>query len=217
MQYAAQDAVEQAAEGFRFTQGWGSVGTIVVALVALVVSAHFNRRTLGEADGRHEVQRRDDYNDHVRNAAVDIATACMEWMQIDSAYRTGLEMMLDARTAGNRVEEQLAEQFARTKDNEFFPAERRMRSALYSMHLLTRSPHIDPHISAMLHAVDKLRPIINGIEYPDDASVRSGREMLEAKSTVIREQLAHVVNNTREHFPFTLPDPAERKRRFRTA
>ncbi len=214
MKETVQQVTEQADEGFRFTQGWGSVGTIVIALVALTVSAYYNRRTLAEAERRQTEQRRDDYNHHVRTAAVEIATACMEWMQIDSGYRIGLKLMLDARTAENRVEEELAQQFARTKDNEFFPAERRMRSALYSMHLLTRSPHIDPHISTMLRAVDELRPTINDINYSDAASVRSGCETLKKRSDVLREQLAHVVNNARAHFPFTLLDSAEQKQRW---
>jgi hypothetical protein len=47
-----------ACEGFRVTQGWGSVGTIIVAVLAIIASSYWNYRTLQRSAATLELAER---------------------------------------------------------------------------------------------------------------------------------------------------------------
>ncbi|MGN7132518.1 hypothetical protein ACTHQY_04500 [Rhodococcoides corynebacterioides] len=217
MQETVQQVTEHADEGVRFTQGWGSVGTIVVALLALTVALIYNRRTLASAAARHRTDRedswkrhrtdrRDSFNAQVRDAAVGVSTAVIEWGSIASEFRVTMKIMADSLDEGRFDNATQAENHARTRDDALRPAERRMRGALYTVHLLNAGKHIDPHVSAMLTTVDELRPLLNGIDYIDTSSVRSGIDTLGALWDSLDDAHARIMNNAREHFTFALPD-----------
>lgn len=60
---------------WQWTPAWGNLATVTVAIVAIAVSAWFNRRTLRRAAAQFSQQRRDDLNEALRKEIADLSSA----------------------------------------------------------------------------------------------------------------------------------------------
>ncbi|MFD6056836.1 hypothetical protein [Rhodococcus wratislaviensis] len=193
------------AEPFRFTQGWGSAGTITVALVGIAVSAWFNRKTLTKADNRHNTDRMDAYKDAARKAIADISTAVMDWGTAMQRQRMYMKILADELDQGNELEAAQTTQYLRDFDSETQrPAALTLHTALISARLLTSDSKIAPAVNSMLTALIELRPTINAADYSDTASLRGCHDALGEHRDTINQGLTDLLNVGQREFEFHL-------------
>ncbi|WP_143545994.1 MULTISPECIES: hypothetical protein [unclassified Rhodococcus (in: high G+C Gram-positive bacteria)] len=201
-------SAEEPAEGFRFTQGWASIGTITVGVLALVIATIYNRTTLIVSAERHTMDRRDKYNESVRKSVVAIATEVLEWTGHCSFQFVGMDLLSEdiARPKAQNSTERIRTSLTTANREEFIPAHRRLHSALFATRLLTTDEAIAPVVNKMLAALYGVREIRQTTDYDSPDSLLVSRTQLKEVYEAIIFGMEELEQVTVVKFPFVLED-----------
>lgn len=174
MSYAITETL---ASGFRFTQGWGSVGTILVGLLAVGTAAYWNRRTLARSDERYAADHHDAHLAKMREVVVDVAHKTTAWAHTVVEHRAQIrrtflpgggrpETQEDATKAEFRIREAANRQSAAQGD---------LRRSLWAAQLVVDDPALYQSIVDTLETQEKVR----AVKYPawDESLIESTDEM----------------------------------------
>ncbi|MDV8056476.1 hypothetical protein [Rhodococcus sp. IEGM 1343] len=159
-------------EAFRFTQGWASIGTVLVGLLAVAVASYWNHRTLKRADERYRSDAEAAHDDKVRDVIVEVVHATTLWAFAAKEYCDLIIREFEAlKTApdpetGQVLMSQL-EEHVRKEVRLLSSTQNDLRRALWTAQLVVDDEFV---LSALAETVELLgirKPVDRSVQWPD--------------------------------------------------
>ncbi|NKR50158.1 hypothetical protein GS545_13140 [Rhodococcus hoagii] len=188
-------------------QTFGTVLAAGAAVVAVGVAVYYSRRTLNLSTEQHRVDRKDAFNEKVRDAVVAVGTEVMSWgstVEEQTALLNFLASIKDGTVTSTVAPDEVELKIRTTDMDATRPAQARLNTALMSLRLLTKNEVVAPRAQAMLETLDEVRPTINAFTYADPSSLRGNADKLQSFITTIYDNLTVLLKDARKEFPFIL-------------
>ncbi|MFC3966178.1 hypothetical protein [Nocardia jiangsuensis] len=189
-----------AVEGFRYTPGWGSLGTITVGVLAVAVASFWNHRTLSRVEQRYQDDLREAHHDRVRDAILDVVHHTTMWALAFNEYRSLVQREVAANPS-TQEEATAAEKRMRAASTESASTQNDLRRSLWSAQLVVDDEFVRQALDEVVELLGAREPERH-LEWRDlPARLDEIHEKRVKITDVIDAVLDHAVTNLRKKVP----------------
>ncbi|WP_338765879.1 hypothetical protein V7968_41500 [Nocardia vulneris] len=195
------------ASGFRLTQGWGSVGTILVGLIAVAVASYWNFRTLRRTEERYRDDLNEAHLERMREAVVEVAHRTTMWAYTVVEHRAQVRRTFLPGSGMPKTQSEATEAEFRIREAHWAQnnAQADLRRALWLAQLVVDNPELHRVILDTIAIQEELK----AIDFPKwDASLMESVDAVQEVRVRTNERvdklLAYATCNLARHNPTPL-------------
>ncbi|MEU6833073.1 hypothetical protein ABZ894_30885 [Nocardia beijingensis] len=195
-----------AIDGFRFTPGWGSLGSITVGLLAVLVASYWNYRTLNRVEERYQDDLREAHADKVRDSILDVVHQTTQWAWAFKQYRD--LTIREFATVGSQDEATAAEKRIRAEIDKVATANYNLRRALWAAQLIVDDIFVRESLAETVELLGIRQPEAK-IEWEE---LPAKLEELHENRVKVNEKVDAVLDYALENMQKRAPIPTRRRR-----